>query len=286
MEVLVKYCREDPWAGLDLLRGAIHRTPMRGGMRGNAAVSFGVTPAGADGPLDAAPQRARRALVLDLRRALRDRQLRPPGADRQGVRLRGGRLRLLHHSPVHTDEYLAAKAAEIAAVPELDGILFYDTAGVLDVERMRVLLPQIVAAAGGKQVEFHSNNLMGTSGLAYVEAVKLGSRPAHRRRADVERAVGAVHRERRPQPRADGLTRTRSTPSCWRRWTSTSAGSARRPATWWTRSASTTSSTSPTRCRRDARHAARAARAARDDPPHPRGAGRDRRGARATSAGR
>src|SRR3979490_2902205 len=43
-EVLIKYCREDPWAGLDLLRGAVHRTPMRGGMRGNAAVSFGVTP--------------------------------------------------------------------------------------------------------------------------------------------------------------------------------------------------------------------------------------------------
>ena len=29
MEVLVKYCREDPWEGLDLLRRAIHRTPMR-----------------------------------------------------------------------------------------------------------------------------------------------------------------------------------------------------------------------------------------------------------------
>ena len=43
-EVLVKYCREDPWEGLDLLRAAIRRTPMRGGMRANAAVSFGVTP--------------------------------------------------------------------------------------------------------------------------------------------------------------------------------------------------------------------------------------------------
>ena len=46
-------------------------------------------------PLDAAPQRARRALVLDLRRALRGEQLPAPGEDRQGVRLRGGGLRLL-----------------------------------------------------------------------------------------------------------------------------------------------------------------------------------------------
>ncbi len=77
-------------------------------------------------------------------------------------------------SPVHTDEYLSAKAAKIAAVPEIDGVLFYDTAGVLDVDRMRVLVPKIIEAAHGKPVEFHANNLMGTSGLAYVEAVRQG----------------------------------------------------------------------------------------------------------------
>jgi oxaloacetate decarboxylase alpha subunit len=82
-------------------------------------------------------------------------------------------------SPVHTDAYLAGKAAEIAAVPEIDTVLFYDTAGVLEVDRLRTLLPQIVAAAGGKPVEMHSNNLMGTSGLAYVEAVRCGVRVLH-----------------------------------------------------------------------------------------------------------
>jgi oxaloacetate decarboxylase alpha subunit len=35
-------------------------------------------------------------------------------------------------------------------------------------------VPALQAAVGGKPLEFHSNNLMGTSGLAYVEAVKLG----------------------------------------------------------------------------------------------------------------
>src|SRR5262245_66156060 len=34
MEVLVKYCHENPWEGLDLLRAAIHRTPMRAGCAG------------------------------------------------------------------------------------------------------------------------------------------------------------------------------------------------------------------------------------------------------------
>jgi len=44
MEVLLKYKRENPWEGLDLIRAAIRRTPMRGGMRANACISFGVSP--------------------------------------------------------------------------------------------------------------------------------------------------------------------------------------------------------------------------------------------------
>ena len=111
MEVLVKYCREDPWAGLDLLRGAIHRTPMRGGMRGNACVSFGVTPAGADGPVDAPAQRARRPLVLDLRRASTGSTTSPGsrGSPRSTAPRSSARV-FFSHSPVHTDEYLAGKA--------------------------------------------------------------------------------------------------------------------------------------------------------------------------------
>ena len=104
-------------------------------------------------------------------------------------------------SPVHTDDYLAGKAAEIAAVPEIDGVLFYDTAGVLDVDRLRALLPQIVAAAGGKPVEFHSNNLMGTSGLAYVEAVTPRASTCCTRRA----ARWPTAR-RSPRPRASSAT--------------------------------------------------------------------------------
>jgi oxaloacetate decarboxylase alpha subunit len=44
---------------------------------------------------------------------------------------------------------------------------------------MRTLVPALQSAIGGKPLEFHSNNLMGTSGLAYVEAVKLGVRILH-----------------------------------------------------------------------------------------------------------
>src|SRR4051794_2772579 len=173
-EVLVKYCREDPWEGLDLLRGAIRRTPMRGGMRANAAVSFGVTP---DALMDTWMRRLnehglRSFWIYDClfgwpKMARLARIAKEYGSEAAGTVF-------FSLSPVHTDGYFAARTKEMAAVPEIDTILFYDTAGVLDVERMRTLVPALQAAALGKPLEFHSNNLMGTSGLAYAEAVELG----------------------------------------------------------------------------------------------------------------
>jgi oxaloacetate decarboxylase (Na+ extruding) subunit alpha len=174
MEVLVKYCRENPWEGLDLLRAAIRRTPMRGGMRGNAAVSFGVTP---DALMDLWMRRlnehgVRSYWIYDVLYGVQNFARLARIAKEYGSEVVGTVFYSL--SPVHTDEYLAAKAAEIAAVPEIDGVLFYDTAGTLDVDRLRTLVPKIIDAAAGKQVEFHANNLMGTSGLAYAEAVRHG----------------------------------------------------------------------------------------------------------------
>jgi oxaloacetate decarboxylase alpha subunit len=179
MEVLVKYCREDPWTGLDLLRAAIRQTPMRGGMRGNAAVSFGVTP---DALMDLWMRRLnehgiRSYWIYDVLYGVENFARLARIAKEYGSEVVG--TVFFSQSPVHTDEYLAGKAAEIAGVPEIDGVLFYDTAGVLDTDRLRALIPRIVAATSGKPVEFHSNNLMGTSGLAYVEAVRHGVRVLH-----------------------------------------------------------------------------------------------------------
>lgn len=179
MEVLLKYKRENPWEGLDLVRAAIQRTPMRGGMRANACISFGVSP---DALMDLWMRRlnehgVRSFWLYDVLYGVENFARLARIAKEYGSEVVGTVFYTV--SPVHTDEYLAARAAEIAAVPEVDGVLFYDTAGVLEAERLRALLPKIVAAAAPKPVEIHANNLMGTSGLAYVEAVKHGVAVLH-----------------------------------------------------------------------------------------------------------
>ena len=173
-EVLIKFCREDPWAGLDLIRHAIRRTPLRAGMRANASVSFGVTP---DALMDMWMRRlnehgVRSFWVYDVLFNVEKMARLARVAKEFGSEVAGTVLFSL--SPVHTDEYYADKVARIGAVPEIDTILFYDTAGVLDTDRLRTILPVITKNAGGKPIEFHSNNLMGTSAMAYCQAVELG----------------------------------------------------------------------------------------------------------------
>jgi len=56
----------------------------------------------------------------------------------------------------------------------VDTLLIYDTAGVLEKERMKTLLPAIKAAANGKKLEFHSNNILGQSAKAYLDSIDFG----------------------------------------------------------------------------------------------------------------
>lgn len=178
-EVLIKYKRENPWQGLDLLMGEIRHTPVRGGMRSNACISFGTTP----------------DVLMDLwMRQLNEHGVRSYwiydalfNIDKMGRLARiakeyGSEIAgtvIFSMSPVHTDDYYAEKVRALAALPEVDTILLYDTAGVLHVDRLRTLVPTIVQNAGGKPIEMHSNNLMGISGMAYCEAVRLGVTVLH-----------------------------------------------------------------------------------------------------------
>jgi len=82
-------------------------------------------------------------------------------------------------SPVHTDEFFVSNAKKLADCPHIDSILLYDTAGVLEKDRIKKLVPALVKAANGKPIEFHSNNLLGLSAKAYLDAVDCGVSVIH-----------------------------------------------------------------------------------------------------------
>ena len=178
-ECLIKYCHENPWDGMDLLVASMPRTPIRCGMRSNASVTFGVTP---DALMDAWMRQlnvhgARSFWIYDVLFNI-DKTLRLAAIAKEfGSEVSGAIMFTL--SPVHTDAYYADKADKLATSPDIDTLLLYDTAGVLEKERMQTLLPAIIAKARGKPIEFHSNNLLGQSAKAYLDAIDLGVRILH-----------------------------------------------------------------------------------------------------------
>jgi oxaloacetate decarboxylase (Na+ extruding) subunit alpha len=178
-EVLIRECRENPWEGLDLLVQSMPRSKLRAGMRSNAAVTFSVTP---DALMDAWIRQlnehgCRSFWIYDVLFNIDKMHRLAKIAKVYGSEVAGTVMYTL--SPVHSDEYFAEKAAQIAASPDIDTILLYDTAGVLDAERIKTLVPAIVARIGGRPLELHSNNRLGQSVQAYLAGIECGVNILH-----------------------------------------------------------------------------------------------------------
>ena len=178
-EVLIRHCQENPWEGLDLLVKALPNSRIRGGMRSNASVTFGVTP---DALMDAWMRQlcvhgCRSFWIYDVLFNIDKTHRLAKVAKEFGAEVSGAIMYTL--SPVHTDEYYADKAARLSVCDDIDTLLLYDTAGVLNPDRMRTLVPAILKNANGKPVEFHANNILGASTISYLEAIKLGIHIIH-----------------------------------------------------------------------------------------------------------
>ena len=178
-EVLIRHCQEDPWAGIDMLIKAMPNTRLRGGIRSNGSVTFGFTP---DSLMDLWMSRLcehgiRSWWIYDVLFNIDKMHRLAKLAKTYGCQVAGTMLFTL--SPVHDDAYYADKADKLSALPEVDSLLLYDTGGVLDRERISKLVPAIVAKAHGKPVEMHSNNMLGQSAKAYMDAIEFGVTVLH-----------------------------------------------------------------------------------------------------------
>ncbi len=180
LDVLTRYCQENYWEGLDLLVASMPNTPLRAGLRANANVTFGITPPAL---MDLWVQRLcahgiRSFWIYDVLFGM-DNMLRlaKVAKEANGATVAGAIMFAL--SPVHTDEFFISNAKKLADSPHVDSILLYDTAGVLEMCRIQQLVPGLVKAAGGKPIEFHSNNLLGMSAKAYLDAIDCGVSVIH-----------------------------------------------------------------------------------------------------------
>jgi oxaloacetate decarboxylase alpha subunit len=173
-EVLMRYAREDPWEGLDHVSRAFRHTPLRAGSRSNCIAKFGLTP---DALMDLwirtlVKHGIRSFWIYDCLYNMDTMRRRCKTAHDAGAEVVPAIMYGI--SPVHTDEWFAARVREMASWGFVDGIYVEDAPGILTPERARTLIPALKAAAGDLPLEMHCHNTVGLAPLNYSVALDAG----------------------------------------------------------------------------------------------------------------
>jgi oxaloacetate decarboxylase alpha subunit len=173
-EVLVRYCRENPWDGLDHIRAAMPRSTLRAGTRSNGVVGMGLTP-------NAIVELWIRTLarhgigslwIFDCLFNLEQMEWVVKVAQDAGLHV--SPQIMFSHSPVHTDGYYDARIRTIAGWDGVSTIILGDEAGVLSTERARTWIPAMAAAAGDVPLEMHFHNTTGLGTQNHIIGVDAG----------------------------------------------------------------------------------------------------------------
>lgn len=178
-EVLVRYCRENPWEGLDLVRAAMPRSVLRAGTRSNGVVGMGITPrAIVELWVQTLARHGIGSLwIFDCLFDLEQLAWVVQVAREAGLRV--SPQVMFAHSPVHTDEYYEANVKAMAQWDGLDTIILGDEAGVLTTDRAQSWIPRMVAAASPVPLEMHFHNTTGLGTLNHLIGVEAGVFIAH-----------------------------------------------------------------------------------------------------------
>jgi len=178
-EVLVRFCRENPWDGLDLVRAAMPTATLRAGTRSAAIVGMGLTP---DSILELwvrtlAKHGIGSLWVFDCLFDMPQMMKICDVAHDAGLKV--APQVMFGESPVHTDAYFADKIAQMASWDCVDSIILGDESGALSAERADSFIAASKAAAGTVPLELHFHNTTGISTFNYLTGVKHGVRILH-----------------------------------------------------------------------------------------------------------
>jgi oxaloacetate decarboxylase alpha subunit len=180
MGISVRFHKEDPFERIRLTRAAMPNTPLSFITTGMRFITW-----------DRSPESVMRlSLRLVARHGIRRLQISEPMNDTAAT-LQVARMAkesgiddvvpalVYTLSPFHNDAFYVERAATLAASPDISRLYVKDPGGLLTPERVRSLLPQILEAAAGTEVELHSHCTTSLAPVCYVEAARLGIATLH-----------------------------------------------------------------------------------------------------------
>ncbi len=189
-DVCVRYLKEDPWERMRILRSWVKNTPLIIHTRGQSLFTFEFF---ADDVVELAAQRfaangMRYHTPYDAINDMRNLEIPVRAAKGHGLHTIGGIV--YTESPVHTDEYYAARAKELVQLG-VDGIYIKDPSGLLRPDRVPTFIPALKDAIGELPLQLHSHCLSGLAPYTALLAVDYGVDVVHTATSTL--ANGASH---------------------------------------------------------------------------------------------
>ncbi|MYU22567.1 pyruvate/oxaloacetate carboxyltransferase [Streptomyces sp. SID8352] len=177
----VRFHQEDPWETLRTARRLMPRTPLAFLTTGKRFITFYRTP----------ESLFELAFTLLVRNGVSRLWVVDPMHDMEGARRMAEMAKRVGftdvvagicytNSPVHTDDYYAARIAELDACTAIDSVYLKDPAGLLTPERLRSLVPGLQSSLRRLRLdEIHSHATTGLAPLTLLEAADLGMTKLH-----------------------------------------------------------------------------------------------------------
>ena len=169
----VRELREDPWERISRVAALVPKTPLR--LIAGRVNTFGFDPPAMYELFIArmAANGVRQARISEPWNDLPGWEYRTQVARRCGL---DPIINLIYSvSPIHTDEYYAERCRQAVTLAPFR-LCLKDPGGLLTPERVRSLVPVVLANANGIPVELHSHCTTGLGPLVALEAVRLGIR--------------------------------------------------------------------------------------------------------------
>jgi oxaloacetate decarboxylase alpha subunit len=169
----VRELREDPWERISRVARLVPKTPLR--LIAGRVNTFGFDP----------PCMYELFINRMAQNGVRQARISEPWNDLPGWKYRTEVARrfgmepiinlIYSVSPVHTDDYYAERCRQAASLAPFR-LCLKDPGGLLTPERVRTLVPAVLANAKSIPVELHSHCTTGLGPLVALEAVRLGIR--------------------------------------------------------------------------------------------------------------
>ncbi len=174
MDSAVRFCKDNPWGRMHLLRKAMPTPMMAAYTAGKVAWGFKIAPSDILRQCTELTIRNGANLITAMNGLLDIEMMVDQLVQAKSLGARTAAALVYSISPVHTDALYEAKARELVERTDVDCIMIKDSGGLITPDRAASLFEAIRRGAGDRQITLHSHAMTGMAGRVYMIGVDHG----------------------------------------------------------------------------------------------------------------